>query len=954
MSPRSWIVPHAHWDREWYLTFQDFRWKLLQAVDQVIDTLCSDPAFPHFMLDGQTVLVEDYLALRPERRASLEGLARSGRLSIGPWYVQPDDILVTGEALIRNLQRGLAHARELGAPMMVGYLPDSFGHIGSLPAILAGFGIQYAAFMRGPGPSLDKVFFHWSAQDGSRVLAAYLVDGYGNGAELPMEPRAIGEVLQELRGRQEGALFPGVPLLVMNGIDHRSIDSLLPGVLKSAGLGNETGIGSLQEYMDSSRGLLPESIPAWMGELRSVYRCPITVGCTSARAWIKCEDQAVSTMLERRAEPLSALASLLGAAYPQAALDTAWKYLLLNQPHDSICGCSIDAVHDDMKYRYAQARGLAANIAGDAARFIARALGGPADRESIACVNPGPARTARALSFPVPEVPERPVLQDTTGELVPVQVNLETGESALFFDEHFKPAQLRLAMGLVRDGQIMSYRIQDARTSWESDSVLRVDLSLAEGGVSSFDWNAWLAETTPLLNRKGLAGIHAVGVRAGRKIILFPARLPAFGARSLIIRSLGASELAPTAGLLRGTRNTLENEHYLVRVLRDGSLELHDKRNSQTYAGLGRLEDCGDRGDEYNYDPPQEDRVIVRPVRRLLRGRAVRMRLIEQGPVRATLRIEADYRVPASVWKDRRTRSSSTVVMRTVRFVSLAAGATRVEIRTEVENNACDHRLRVHFPFPGNCSESVAGGTFESVTREIRPESVPPRPTRGGVASDLSQELPAATHPFTGYVAAGPLAVLSRGSREYEILGRRGRHEIAVTLFRSVGWLSRADLVSRTGHAGMDIRTPGAQEQGRLAFEYAVTTSLGGTSVLREEWEDYRCPAEVVTRSAGAGVLGREASLLSMEGAGVTFSSLTRTTGGALCLRFFEHTGEARRITLRFLLPARSVRKTRLDGFLLQGLQRTEENKVAVVDVGPYEIVTIEVDFDQDREPTIQ
>ncbi len=131
-------------------------------------------------------------------------------------------------------------------------------------------------------------------------------------------------------------------------------------------------------------------------------------------------------------------------------------------------------------------------------------------------------------------------MQDAEGGLSNVQIVSQSGESALFFDEHFRPAQLRLAMGLVRNGEVMSYRIQDARTSWESDSVLRVDLSLAEAGASSFDWNGWVAETMPLLNRKGLTSIHAVGTRHGRKTILFPAMLPSFGARSFVLRSLGA------------------------------------------------------------------------------------------------------------------------------------------------------------------------------------------------------------------------------------------------------------------------------------------------------------------------------------------------------------------------------------------------------------------------------
>jgi mannosylglycerate hydrolase len=955
VSARYWIVPHTHWDREWYLTFQDFRWKLVRALDAIVETLRADPSFTHFMLDGQTVLLDDYLELRPERREELRSLVETGRLSAGPWYVQPDDILVTGEALIRNLERGLAGARALGRPMMVGYLPDSFGHIGSLPSILAGFGIGFAAFMRGPGPTLDKAFFEWTARDGSRVLVAYLIDGYGNGAELPMDAATIGSVLDELHRRQEGALISAVPLLVMNGIDHRSVDTALPGVLAAAGLHDDAVLGSLEEYMEASRGHLSDEIPRWTGELRSVHRCPITVGCTSVRHWIKREDQAISTLLERRAEPLAALASLLGAPYPREAIDLAWRHLLLNQPHDSICGCSIDPVHDDMRYRYAQARGLARNVVEDAARHIAGRLGTPSARgQAVVVLNPGPARRARAISFTVADMPAQPVLQNAAGELFRVQASTESGEPALFFDERFRPAQLRLAMGLVRNGEIMSYRIQNARATWESETVLRVDVMLAEGGASGFDWNAWIAETAPLLNRKGLTTVHAVGTRFGRKTVLFAALLPAFGAETFVLRSLGAGEEAPAAAALHAHARALENERYRVRVLGDGSLELFDKSSGQLYSRLGRLVDSGDRGDEYNYDPPPGDRIIDRPFRRLPLARALRTRLVEKGPVRATLRIEADYRVPAMLTPDRRGRSRRTTVIRTVRFVSLAAGASRVEIRAEVDNTACDHRLRAHFPLPGASAGSEAGGTFETVKRGSRPESLPPRPTRGGVASDLSQEQPAATHPFTGFVAApwedaprgarGTLAVFSRGSREYEIVESRGRCELAVTLFRSVGWLSRADLVSRTGHAGMDIPTPGAQEQGRLSFEYALTTYGNVISELQDEWEDYRSPAEVVPHTAAIGGLEARLSLLDVEGSGLTFSSLTRTSFGWLSLRFFEHEGNAGAAILRCQFPARALRKTRLDGTPLRAIELAADHRSASVDVAPFEIVTLEIE----------
>ena len=132
------VVSHTHWDREWYLPFQLYRIKLVRLIDRLLAILDSDPAYAYFMLDGQTVVLEDYLEVRPERRADLEGYIRSGRVLAGPWYILPDEFLVGGEAVIRNLLRGHAIARQFGGVMEVGYVPDPFGQISQLPQILRG------------------------------------------------------------------------------------------------------------------------------------------------------------------------------------------------------------------------------------------------------------------------------------------------------------------------------------------------------------------------------------------------------------------------------------------------------------------------------------------------------------------------------------------------------------------------------------------------------------------------------------------------------------------------------------------------------------------------------------------------------------------------------------------------------------------------------------------------
>jgi alpha-mannosidase len=127
------IVPHTHWDREWYLPFQTFRFRLVGLLDELLGRLAADPGYAHFLLDGQMAVVDDYLAVRPEAEPTLRAMATSGRVAMGPWYTLPDEFLVTGETLVRDLELGLERAARFGGAMPVGYLPDMFGHVAQMP-----------------------------------------------------------------------------------------------------------------------------------------------------------------------------------------------------------------------------------------------------------------------------------------------------------------------------------------------------------------------------------------------------------------------------------------------------------------------------------------------------------------------------------------------------------------------------------------------------------------------------------------------------------------------------------------------------------------------------------------------------------------------------------------------------------------------------------------------------
>ena len=178
------VVSHTHWDREWYLPFELFRVKLVRLIDRLLQILAADPGYAYFTLDGQTVVLEDYLEARPERAAELRGYIEQGRVLVGPWYVLPDEFLVSGESLIRNFLRGGQIAAGFGGGMSVGYIPDPFGHISQMPQILRGFGVDWAVFWRGFGADVPGVEFWWQGPDGTRVLGTRLLSGYANGLPL--------------------------------------------------------------------------------------------------------------------------------------------------------------------------------------------------------------------------------------------------------------------------------------------------------------------------------------------------------------------------------------------------------------------------------------------------------------------------------------------------------------------------------------------------------------------------------------------------------------------------------------------------------------------------------------------------------------------------------------------------------------------------------------------------
>jgi hypothetical protein len=350
------LVPHTHWDREWYEPFEVFSERLVRMMDTLLRL--GEEGFPHFHLDGQTAMVDDYLARRPEREAAIRRLASTGRISLGPWVTQMDEFLVSGESHIRNLEMGLSRAHELGEPLELGYLPDQFGHVGQMPQILRLHGIDRAMVWRGVPREVDRTAFRWRAPDGSEVVAEYMIFGYFNGAafERLRDPADLAEELERSVDRLRPHLA-GDRAVVLVGYDHAGPDPTLPTRLSAARARMpdlEVRIGGLAEHVRAQE--LDEAVPTWTGELRSSARAHLLPNVVSARVHQKRERGRVEALIERYAEPLAA--QVPGAVWPADELARAWTLLLWNGAHDSACGCSHDRVAEDVDARFAEARAI--------------------------------------------------------------------------------------------------------------------------------------------------------------------------------------------------------------------------------------------------------------------------------------------------------------------------------------------------------------------------------------------------------------------------------------------------------------------------------------------------------------------------------------------------------------------------------------------------------------------
>ena len=849
MKPEKiYYINGTHWDREWYKTFQGFRYMLIDVVDEVIDTLEADPEFHMYMLDGQTAVLDDYLEIAPEKRERLEKLIAAGRIAVGPWYTMPDEFIPSGESLIRNLLLGHAKAKEYGAPeaMKYGYICDIFGHIAQLPQIMNGFGIRGVLMQRGNNMDTTPPHFRWVAPDGSACVAyrtpedmgygafyRYATEPYNMGWDKDLEhlfERAVKEIDRECSGLNK-------PYLVLHdALDHQHITKAAPWLARR--LSEHYGCPVVFETLDHlADSLWNEELPEKHGELAETAHMDIGTNIlltyvVSSRYDIKKENDQAQNLWERWAEPLSAIHALEDRAIRPRYRDVAYLELMRNHAHDSICGCAVEEVHRDMHYRFRQTRTIGQEVIMDCLR------------QDAAQVKAGEHGTEMLIRV------YQPLPYSGQG----------TYRLALDFPEDFKP----------------KYSEGEREYEWKNSFFL-LDREGREVPYTLHSIERGRIVASPTL------------YKADRYTVSISAALEPMGYTEF--RVVPAEKGLRTRYIMGQTtgRLTAENSVLRVHIHPDGTLCLTDKRTGRVFDGLLSYEDGADIGDGWMHIRPSSDSIFYGP------GEVQAVEKVYDGPAETAFRITTQFRLPERcVWENGCLKRSSSLRPVTVRtLVRLGAENDFIDVETELDNTVLDHRLQVCFPTDVQSDTYLAGQAFAMLER----------PVGADAATTHWKEPQYGDRNFNG------TAMLRDGSGGLAFLSAEGLHEVnamaddrrtlAVTLFRGFH-----KTVGNDDYAQLD-----GELLGTLRFAYRLMpltpeTTEGHVLRCRDAMQAGLTQYTMLVEKDYA--MAQEKGFLRIEGENVLLSILKRPEDlekNTVIVRVFNSSDAPAQAALRFRHP---------------------------------------------------
>lgn len=720
------VISHTHWDREWYQTQEEFRMRLIDLIDHLLQILDEEPDYI-FHMDAQTIVFEDYWEVRPEMKEKCCKYIREGRILAGPWYVQNDFFLTSGEATVRNLLIGMNQAEEMGGCAKTGYTPDQFGLISQLPQILQGFGLDHCIFGRGYREMVEledgriagkckPAEFIWKSPDGSEVLAICMSYWYNNAQRFSADIDRAYHLTKWI-----GELFEGVAttpyLLLMNGVDHLEPQPDLLPILKEVEkrLPEDEKIyqTTMEHYAELVRGAkAKEEMWTQTGELMEGNRT--LKDTASSRVYLKRTNSELQNMLENRLEPLYTMMELSGmdGVYPSGHLDYLWKMLIRNHAHDSICGCSTDAVHRHMEDRFA--------AIGEMGRELQR-------------------RGMKQLSAHVGEGLEEDDyqivvfngLEHSRTEVVDVTVDIVASD---------EPVGLRITSP---DGQEIPF-------------IVRNHYSLVKSVFSAINLPGKLDteryEIRLLAENVPAFGYVVYRVQTGEKTVLY--------AKDSQIVSM------------EGQNYCLENDSLKALITSSGEVNLIHKESGHCYQNLLTVQDVADVGETYNFRPLEGDVPVD------IAGLNLEITLEESDAFTGKIRMHYEVTLPAYYDAENQKRSDEVVTMPLDIYVGLKAESKQLDLGFKLENRVKDHRMRALIRTGLESDVTTASAPYDLISRN-----------KWDIDTRVCTETEHTSGSVT--IGQGELAmsVLNRGVYGFENM-QKEQGTLAFTLVRATGGIS--------------------------------------------------------------------------------------------------------------------------------------------------------------------
>lgn len=740
------VISHSHWDREWYMPFEKHRARLVRLIDDCISLIENDKDFVCFNLDGHTAPIEDYLEIRPHMREKLKKYISEGKITVGPWYVLQDDYFTSSEANVRNLMEGMRLAQEFGKINMVGYFPDTFANAGQMPQLMKQAGMMAIYFGRGVksvgannqvinSESRTTPFseMYWESPDKSRLPAILFANWYNNGVEIPKD----GDKAYWDRKLNDTEFFAATDeLLLMNGCDHQPVQKDISEALASARK-NYPDYRFVQTdfegYANAVIPKFPDNLPVVTGELtgQDTSGWGNLVGTASMHIDLKMLNRKCEIMLESVCEPLAVMASELGYEYPHDMLRYAWKTLMKNHAHDSICGCSVDEVNAEMKTRFDKSLHAAEAIA-------ERCLDNIAEHIDISAFSDCSAVFAVFNTY-----------SKHKSDVMSVVVDIERN-----YD-----------LNLAGSAKEINSRTDNKKYVLTDEMGNTVPCSITRN-PARFGYD--------LPDDKFRQPYMAYNVT-----VTFEAdNIPPMGYKLYGIK-LCENEIKKASMVTE--KNTMENDKVKIKINENGTFDMTCKATGAVFKGIGGYEDTGDIGNEYDYHQSTDLTAFYS------KDTAAKIELAADEEYMAQYKITTVMRIPRGVddthmrevlscvpCYDRTAKRSSELTDLVIETVlTLERHGAGVKVKTVINNTAENHRLRVLIPTGMKCETHIAESVFEAVKRPNKRGKNRVNPSDCG----RHQGFVMMKEDKTGLMA------VNRGIYEYEILED---NTVALTLLRAV------------------------------------------------------------------------------------------------------------------------------------------------------------------------